>query len=809
MIDLTLESLIVQDFRSIRGRVVLPIGAPVVLIHGPNGAGKSSLMSALALALGGPAVQGLASPEHLVHHEREAASIELATSQGPHGMRVAPGDERLPDGALDLSTATFFAERCYLEQTALTRLLELYQQKHQSESDSALARFVKELMRLDELDALIDGLHMAGHVTRVRTRVPAFDRAEREVDVLRDRAADLEHEIHALQEEIARLSTELSTGLADLHIGDSTGAAPSADDAVQRSLQNDAEGAELDRLEALARQVALLEHRWKRLEGTAETRTIRDAESAEAAAREQNERWRELHGHALDETLQELRQDFPQLPSIDTIPPSDAYDAAVTSLEGETARLDLMLEQDSETLHRLASAEGETSRAQERLAGIDRTLADEASVTALGSLASTLAELASHVADDHCPVCGRDFAEVSDRPLSAHLAEEISRLGVQAATLQATAKARLEATADLTRLKAAVATLASQRLPNEQRDTATSRRERLMLLRERLDGHENGARDGGAIMRSLVAAQADLSRAQSWNRSDADLRTELSQLAASIVPATEPTNDAGPSDLFADLRSSLETQTDLLRRRQARRVQTEKIRRALAERLRDCAAAEAERARVIARLRACTTTLSESRNRMMSARTLLRDVQAIRRTIISGVFNSSLNRVWADLFIRLAPDEPYVPAFSEPEDDGPVAVRLETRRRDGSRGGSPQDMLSAGNLNTAALTLFLALHLSVQPRVPWLLLDDPVQSMDEIHVSQFAALLRTLTQQHRRRVVIAVHERALFEYLTLELSPATPEDGLVTAQLRRGRDDTSSIEVAWRQYVADTAVSSG
>ena len=47
-------------------------------------------------------------------------------------------------------------------------------------------------------------------------------------------------------------------------------------------------------------------------------------------------------------------------------------------------------------------------------------------------------------------------------------------------------------------------------------------------------------------------------------------------------------------------------------------------------------------------------------------------------------------------------------------------------------------MLSAGNLNTAALTLFLALHLSVEEKLPWLVLDDPVQSMDELHIAQFA-----------------------------------------------------------------------
>ena len=92
-------------------------------------------------------------------------------------------------------------------------------------------------------------------------------------------------------------------------------------------------------------------------------------------------------------------------------------------------------------------------------------------------------------------------------------------------------------------------------------------------------------------------------------------------------------------------------------------------------------------------------------------------------------------------------------------------------------------MLSAGNLNTAALTLFLSLHLSVQQELPWLVIDDPVQSMDEVHIAQFAALLRTLSKGHGRQVILAVHERSLFDYLALELSPAFSDDKLITIEL--------------------------
>jgi exonuclease SbcC len=100
-------------------------------------------------------------------------------------------------------------------------------------------------------------------------------------------------------------------------------------------------------------------------------------------------------------------------------------------------------------------------------------------------------------------------------------------------------------------------------------------------------------------------------------------------------------------------------------------------------------------------------------------------------------------------------------------------------------------MLSAGNLNTAALTLFLALHLSVEAKLPWLVLDDPVQSMDEVHIAQFAALLRTLSKDNGRKIVIAVHERSLFDYLALELSPAFPEDRLITVELTRSAESNT------------------
>jgi DNA repair protein SbcC/Rad50 len=171
-------------------------------------------------------------------------------------------------------------------------------------------------------------------------------------------------------------------------------------------------------------------------------------------------------------------------------------------------------------------------------------------------------------------------------------------------------------------------------------------------------------------------------------------------------------------------------------------------------------------------------------------------VDGVRSAIIRRVFNDQLNRVWRDLFVRLAPSEPFVPAFRIPTAETQrLQPKLITVHRDtGEPAGTPGAMLSAGNLNTAALTLFIALHLSVPEVLPWLILDDPVQSMDDIHIAHFAALLRTLSKEHGRQVILAVHDRQLFEYLRLELSPAFPEDSLLTLELFRGpRRDTHCV----------------
>ena len=190
-----------------------------------------------------------------------------------------------------------------------------------------------------------------------------------------------------------------------------------------------------------------------------------------------------------------------------------------------------------------------------------------------------------------------------------------------------------------------------------------------------------------------------------------------------------------------------------------------------------------------------------------NVRTLVQRVRNTRTRIVLTVFNQALNSVWNDLFVRLAPEEPFVPTFALPEvKKGPVEAVLKTLYRPGGKGGNPRAVLSGGNLNTAALTLFLALHLSVKPALPWLVIDDPVRSMDEVHITQFAALLRTLSKQHGRQIVVAIHDKFLFDYLALELNPSFPTDRLIVVKIDQKASGLSVAEYELITWQEDPAI---
>ena len=84
--------------------------------------------------------------------------------------------------------------------------------------------------------------------------------------------------------------------------------------------------------------------------------------------------------------------------------------------------------------------------------------------------------------------------------------------------------------------------------------------------------------------------------------------------------------------------------------------------------------------------------------------------------------------------------------------------------------GDPLLVFSSSQANVAALTYFLALSWAADAKgVPFLLLDDPLQSMDDVNALGFSDLCRHV--RRRRQLIVSTHEQRLASLLERKLTP--------------------------------------
>lgn len=797
-----LEAIQIENFRSIRGPVSIPLDAPIVLLHGTNGAGKSTVMSAIELALTGWLSDvDEADFEHLIHHGQNQAAIELVSSRGNRSITLRDGGVH-GQPLLGPDDARFFVERCYLQQRLLTRLLEIYQGDGTAESQ--LTGFVNELLGLDDLESFLEGTHELTDKRLFRHLVPEYAALETERDTESARLERLKRKPGKPATAVDATS-RLREILGELEF---PGEAQSHQD-IEAFLGEQSREDELVELTTRRREVVAMQRQLEDLglREAMEAKELEDLDRAVRKARRVVEHWRETSGQALEEVLAPLRSRFPSLPDAGTAEdPAKVRTSALAEVRAALARLKETTARDAEARADLGRVETALIAAKERLNSIDAQLGDTGAATDAEELAKALAALLPHVHTDDCPVCGRDFGEISDEPLVARLAARISGLSERAERLSSLAKARLEAVSDVARLQEERGRLEGRLMTEEDRVRSEHELASFEQFEARLLELEQGVAAGAGLTRTLTEAERRHVYASERSRGFAELLASAQAAAAA----------SGRDDLkFNRIDETLQMLADHINGRIAAAERVERLRSEAQRYLRDSReqqerdqAADHEVVVVQQRLRSIEEEIHTFDVRREELWGLRRDAEAERKDITRRVFNDALNAVWRDLFVRLAPEEAFVPIFRTPDVNRKrVVADLATMYRDtNEEAGAPGAMLSAGNLNTAALTLFLALHFSVRPRLPWLLLDDPVQSMDEVHVQQFAALLRTLAKRLDRRIVIAVHERALFEYLSLELSAAQPGDALITVELSRARDGATVVRPSWLQYVEDRAL---
>lgn len=181
--------------------------------------------------------------------------------------------------------------------------------------------------------------------------------------------------------------------------------------------------------------------------------------------------------------------------------------------------------------------------------------------------------------------------------------------------------------------------------------------------------------------------------------------------------------------------------------------------------------------RANAEARSLKTALASAAERLAAEAGRSKKLQALSeqtveaRVEVTEARLRSIQPLVANIYQRLDPH----PAFKT------VDFELDTYYRKGTTSplvideienvsADPLLIFSTSQANIVALSYFIAMSLSSGERgLPFLLLDDPVQSMDDVNVLGFADLCRHL--RLRRQLIVSTHERRFASLLERKLAP--------------------------------------
>ncbi|KRA30027.1 hypothetical protein ASD81_20270 [Nocardioides sp. Root614] len=772
-----------------------------MLLHGANGTGKTSILAALEMGLTGQ-IRSMRRHDprytaYLPHIGQDFATIrvdldEKYAANKDAGPLTVGGSRVEGAAALSETASAFFSERCYLDQVSLGQLLELYQYSEGKE-ESALARFVNELLGLEQLDALRSGLDHAGHWGRLKNLSDLLEAATKAADRSADVLATQTTALQQTQTELTQAKLDLRAALSELGVE-----APTNDDqelleiaaAALRTqhLETDKSSASsvFQELLALGGRIAAVSDRKSTVRLDAARGGLEVAEVAYQAWQRDNEpAIRAVH---LEAAALELRTE----------------DGLLDSAEFELQAAQRTLVRQSKLVEELLQAQRQHSASKAQLEELSVVLASEHEQA--GRLVEGLAAIRASMPDDadKCPVCERDYGQVSTLHLSTRIDQRLAELttqGERLMSLRADRDASVTAEAHAsTRLRQ----LTAEVLSDEQRQQLAERRKSLTLFRQRLVDIQPLVQEGRDLRRVYEEARDLAQQLEEAAKEVTYISDELDRLARILGVTNDPAESIHRrsqmlSSVAASRLAEIETRERRVNAVGSAQATLIECRSRLAQSTQTVADAAQKR-------KHWDDRVAEARRRQSVAKAVHTAAATARSEVVRHVFTDSLNQVWRSVFARLAPREQYIPTFGDPNTTRTaLELKLQTIHISGEVGGSPQMMLSAGNLNTAALSLFLALHLAVEPTLPCLVFDDPVQAMDEVHVSQFAGLIRMLSKHHNRQVVIAVHERELFEYLSLELSPAYEGDELITIELG-GRGENQEERVTRHPWRPDLAI---
>ncbi|MFJ2620147.1 AAA family ATPase [Glutamicibacter sp. NPDC087344] len=801
MSEIPIRRLAVADFRRLEGKRELPFDAPVVLIHGPNGTGKTSVLSALELALTGGIRSMARHSEHYRAHlpffGQSYATVRADVAEnlqvGTPGVPLTVSRTNLEGTpAFSDEAAKFYAERCYLDQASLGRLLDLYQAREGNEQ-SALEKFVSELLGLEKIDALRGGLNEANDLRLLKKLAVGVYEADREAKAA---AAQFKEQsaLHAeILTEAANARSATREAMAGLHPGTSDDMSDTDIlELIKSVLNDDTIHDESEAALTLHQKLIALGGRISALIDRSTTQQIQETRTALAVATADEASWETTDG---EKVLAWEATAYSAGVNLRSDPRLDIQHATRQALQFLQSAAEVQAQTESH------NAQLEVDRADLEILQSRISDAHEHSSVLVESLAALRSVIE---ASNNCPVCDRDFTETGHHSLLTHIDTKLAELTIHGQQLvdlryerdQLAAKVTL-ADAEYTRLKSGI-------LSAEEYQAAELRYATLVDLTDQVGEIEAIKSKGEILTRKVRNLQQLLGSLESASSEERYVRNELARYADLLQVNTSfvvDSLDTALTELLERSEARLSRLTDKINQHRKAGIEAERMAGAIER--------ESASAKNLDDIEECKTKwdarLTEAKRRQGVAKEVHEAATQARTAIVHRVFTESLNEIWKTVFTRLAPNEGFVPSFGIPSSTKKnLDIKLETTHLSGEASGPPQMMLSAGNLNTAALSLFLALHLAVEPIVPCLVLDDPVQAMDEVHISQFAALIRLISKQNNRQVILAVHERELFDYLALELSPAFDGDELITIELgeRATEEDEGITRHVWKPDAA-------
>jgi len=387
----------------------------------------------------------------------------------------------------------------------------------------------------------------------------------------------------------------------------------------------------------------------------------------------------------------------------------------------------------------------EQTQARERLVGAEEDLA---AARVAADKAHQLAALALEQIDGTCPVCGQEHNHEETRARLQQLLQETPGLAEDTAAVDTIA-------AEGARIAANIADARSQLA---ELNAAAERRTEVERSVERL---ETERKDTVRRLKALVDAPT--------KRSDEELEEAAAARRTEIDAA------------LADLRRGLES--ELGNRRTTRRVM------ALDEQVGDLQA-----------------RLSELRRELSAQQTRVKRAEEVRKSLgrhITAVMDEATNsstKLINEIYRRLDVH----PTFQEfgfhtqrHRETGHLRPWVYDRRRD--RDGNALHVLSAAQLNSLAICLFLALNFESRSSLGAAILDDPVQSLDDINLLSLADVLRTVRSE--RQVIVSTHDEILAELLVRKLRPLRPADATVVMTIDQWGESGPRVRIETRERV--------